>query len=78
MAEKEGLLQAVAACDKAKAEQLRKIKQLQDAMRDEIELRDRELLGLRNALKKANEDNEASLDATKEEVRGHVSDDILN
>ena len=58
----------VSSNDKSKAELSRCIKDLQDKLRDEVEIRDRELQGVRAALKKANEDKEANTGANKAQV----------
>ena len=68
LAEKLELQGGATLDDQAKTELNRRIKELQDKLRDEVEVRDRELQGVRAALKKASEEKDASNGASKAQV----------
>lgn len=63
------VLQIAQQLERTREDLTKRVKELQDKMRNDLEVRDREIQQLKAAVRKASEDKEAGIKGAKDQVR---------
>ena len=66
------VLQIAQQLERTREDLTKRVKELQDKMRNDLEVRDREIQQLKAAVRKASEDKEAGIKGAKDQVRARA------